>query len=164
MADPFLMVSVPDARLTVDEYTYSPLPNTNSIRILHIETSEGCDARYHLESFPIENAPSFRALSYTWGSAYRDINVEDEAPELPPEFCASMICDGKRINITQNLSDALPISWLLVLMVGCGMMPFVSTKLISKNGVLRSSLWATSTHLPLRYSSDSACLAPELKT
>jgi hypothetical protein len=102
MADPFLMVSVPDAHPTVDGYTYSPLPNTNFIRILHIEILEGSEIRYHLESFPIDNAPSFRALSYTWGPAYRDINVEDEAPGLPPEFCASMICDGKRINITQN--------------------------------------------------------------
>jgi hypothetical protein len=101
------MVSVPDARPTVNGYTYSPLPNTNSIRILHIEILEGSKTRYHLESFPIDNAPSFRALSYTWGPAYRDINVEDEAPGLPPEFCASMICDGKRINITQNLWDAL---------------------------------------------------------
>ena len=107
MADPLLKASMPDAPPAVDEYTYSPLPNTNSIRILHIETLEGSESRYHLESFPIENAPSFRALSYTWGPAYRDINVEDEAPELPPDFCASMICDGKRINITQNLSDAL---------------------------------------------------------
>jgi hypothetical protein len=107
MADPLLKASMSDAPPAVDEYTYSPLPNTNSIRILHIEISEGSNIRYHLESFPIENAPSFRALSYTWGPAYRDINVEDEAPELPPDFCASMICDGKRIDITQNLSDAL---------------------------------------------------------
>jgi hypothetical protein len=69
MADPFLMVSVPDAHPTVDGYTYSPLPNTNSIRILHIEILEGSKTRYHLKSFPIDNAPSFRALSYTWGPA-----------------------------------------------------------------------------------------------
>jgi len=98
---------VPDAHPAVDEYTYSPLPNTTSIRILHIEKLEGSETRYRLESFPIDNPPSFRALSYTWGPAYRDITVEDEAPELPSDFCASMICDGKRINITQNLSDAL---------------------------------------------------------
>jgi hypothetical protein len=107
MADPFLMVSVPDARPTVDEYTYSPLPNTNSIRVLHIEILEGSATRYRLESFTIENAPSFRALSYTWGPAYRNITVEDEAPELPPDSCTNMICDGKRINITQNLWDML---------------------------------------------------------
>jgi hypothetical protein len=107
MADPLLRASIPDARPAADEYTYSPLPNTNSIRILHIEILEGSETRYHLESFPIDNAPSFRALSYTWGPAYRDITVEDEAPELPPDFCASIICGGKRFNITRNLSNAL---------------------------------------------------------
>jgi hypothetical protein len=52
MADPLLKASMSDAPPAVDEYTYSPLPNTNSIRILHIEISEGSNIRYHLELFP----------------------------------------------------------------------------------------------------------------
>jgi hypothetical protein len=58
-----------------------------------------------MDTYDLETAPPFKALSYTWGPPYREVYEED--PELAPQFTAQIKCDGKTIAVMQNLYDAL---------------------------------------------------------
>jgi hypothetical protein len=59
-----------------------------------------------IEEFDLKSCPPFRALSYTWGQAYKVPGQKDE-DYAPLEFPASVICNGYRLSVKENLFDAL---------------------------------------------------------
>lgn len=81
---------------SVAEYTYRRLPSsTPAIRLLEVKYADGTDstaALYSLQNFSTSEAPSYDAISYTWG------------PKLPVE----VVCvDGKRLHVRQNCGHVL---------------------------------------------------------
>jgi hypothetical protein len=91
--------------------TYETLPTPRSIRLLKLprkakfSTLPTSDISVTIHTYPLEDAPPFNALSYTWGKPYRDPFGDD--PESPPEFVQIIKCNGIKIKVTQNLFDAL---------------------------------------------------------
>jgi hypothetical protein len=116
------------------QYRYDPLPSGTSIRLLRILPSE--DRRViqcSLETFELEDAPPFRALSYTWGRPFKRIKPspnegqedpalgssrigrEEQNPSISPgqpqnttgSRRHSIYCNGCVLKVTNNLRDAL---------------------------------------------------------
>lgn len=95
---------------------YDPLPTATSIRILqiHPEKLESefdiyLPLRCSLIVKDLNDAPTYDALSYTWGcpvTVYSDARqVSSDAAWAGPAF--DIICDGKPISVTANLYAAL---------------------------------------------------------
>ncbi|KAK7212619.1 hypothetical protein V2G26_019797 [Clonostachys chloroleuca] len=66
-------------------------PTTDSIRlarIIHSNHQDGSDIRLKLEKFQLSSAPSFYALSYTWGA---------------PNECKAIFVNGEKFLIRENL-------------------------------------------------------------
>ena len=105
----------------VGSYKYDPLPSPTCIRLLELFPS--ADPRTvccSLKAVELHDAPSFRALSYTWGKAtttlapikpttrgqrYADSVKDPDASQRIRRH--PIICDGKLIKVTSNLRDAL---------------------------------------------------------
>lgn len=110
------------ARLPVScnlkRYQYESLPSPTCIRLLELlpTTSNGV-IRCSLKTTELEDAPSFKALSYTWGSPRTSIagtppHEEAGLKSLSTEEVNSagqhtIICDGCLVKVTSNLRDAL---------------------------------------------------------
>jgi hypothetical protein len=84
---------------------YDALLSESSIRLLDLQASSNDKILTTLHTHSLNNAPTFRALSYTWGKPYRNVRVENI--ESPPEFVARISCNGKQVAVTQNPFDAL---------------------------------------------------------
>ncbi|KAE9378437.1 hypothetical protein N431DRAFT_177848 [Stipitochalara longipes BDJ] len=86
---------------------YDALPSKRSIRLLELQYSNIFNGPIvtTLQTYNLDDTPSFRALSYTWGKPYHDIHTEDV--EEPSKLAATIWCNGKRTPVTQNLLDAL---------------------------------------------------------
>lgn len=116
----------------MSNYIYQPLPTRNSIRLLEVFPSTGKSRVWcSLKPFELENAPSFKALSYTWGhsettikrtstsardilahcvSRHRDarlLDLEDNVETLGRARRHRIVCDGRLVKVTGNLRDAL---------------------------------------------------------
>ncbi|KAH7086339.1 heterokaryon incompatibility protein-domain-containing protein [Paraphoma chrysanthemicola] len=109
----------------IGNYQYDPLPSPTCIRLLEIAPNSGNNfIQCSLRTFELQDAPSFRALSYTWGDSGVKIassaregrfsakaqgdaasGVESELFEQPRR--RSIVCDGRLIKVTSNLRDAL---------------------------------------------------------
>jgi hypothetical protein len=113
-------------------YNYRPLPTKNSIRLLElVPSTEKSRVRCFLKTFELEDAPTFKALSYTWGhseitikrpstsardilaqcvSRHRDARPpghEDDVETLGRARRHRIICDDRLMKVTGNLRDAL---------------------------------------------------------
>ncbi|KAH7394517.1 heterokaryon incompatibility protein-domain-containing protein [Pyrenochaeta sp. MPI-SDFR-AT-0127] len=111
-------------------YKYEPLPSPTCIRLLELLPSTGATAiRCSLKTFELQDAPSFKALSYTWGHSTTAIKASATIAKEPkilsnthqegegrydsdPEAAGrtrrhSIICDGRLVKVTSNLRDAL---------------------------------------------------------
>jgi hypothetical protein len=105
-------------------YKYEPLPTPTCIRLLELApTAENNIIRCSLKTFELQESPSFRALSYTWGNSqvrispalkdapgmnskrHAKFTVGDVEMEQPRKH--SIICDGRLLKVTSNLRDAL---------------------------------------------------------
>ena len=81
-------------------YEYEPLQSPKHIRLLRLSEPESSD-RLHYDLYqgsleePNSTFPQYAALSYTWGK---------------PEFNRSIIVNGRRLDITENLYAALQTS------------------------------------------------------
>ncbi|KAK4220574.1 heterokaryon incompatibility protein-domain-containing protein [Podospora fimiseda] len=86
-------------------YPYSPLSSPQSVRLLELHRESGDDLELSctLKEFPLEKAPAYHALSYTWDDALTPFSKG--AYRRPPG--TAIICNGKPINILPNLHDAL---------------------------------------------------------
>ena len=120
-------------------YIYKPLLNPTDLRLIKIEVAREArfwsplrprprTIRISLSSFPLDSAPAYDALSYTWGN-----------PMVPQSRCYSPDQDGtpsvaievdqKELLITQSLADAL--------------VRIYDTDVASANGSVKSPyLWA----------------------
>ncbi|KDN63517.1 putative heterokaryon incompatibility protein [Colletotrichum sublineola] len=102
------MTSDVDAREEPALYGYSALPTEDSIRILRIaldDSSHGQSFTLRLDTFPLEDAPPFWALSYTWGSP--DFNkCSGELAESETRL-HDVECDGQVFEVGENLFDYL---------------------------------------------------------
>jgi len=98
----------------LERYTYSPLKDPRSIRLLHIQDAEfqlspvwGKQKVCTMETFPISEVPPYLTLSYVWQSP----RLDNESVELYKEQQEWVLCDdgGKpyRITIGKNLYEAL---------------------------------------------------------
>lgn len=118
--------------ILLGKYVYQPLPTETSIRLLELAPSTNrrkiiCS----LKTFELQDAPSFRALSYTWGHSQIAINkvprpikenftqsaisrgdvrthkLEDDTETVNLARRHHIICDGRWLKVTGNLRDAL---------------------------------------------------------
>lgn len=100
-------------------YQYERLPSPTCIRLLELlpGTSNGV-IRCSLKMTELEDAPSFKALSYTWGSQQTSStagtsrhNAVGLGPASTNEVNStrqhSIICDDCLLKVTSNLRDAL---------------------------------------------------------
>ncbi|KAL2062070.1 hypothetical protein VTL71DRAFT_6336 [Oculimacula yallundae] len=95
-------------KIVSEAYQYVPLPKGTSIRLLHIEFGEAeleeplfC----RLEEVFLDDSPSYRALSYTWGDptetfpVYIENSHDSAVEEVEPMY--------SRLDVTVNLHQAL---------------------------------------------------------
>ena len=85
-------------------YQYTPLFSERSIRLLQIlqETRTGIP-QCELTTVSLDNKPPFIALSYTWGNPV----VQPKNTPGTTERCCQIICNGRFLDVTQNLYDFL---------------------------------------------------------
>lgn len=100
---------------TSAQLTYHPFPDKRHFRLLSVasQSSESSGVVYTLQTFPLNNAPSYAALSYTWGSAIiedyesEDDGVENDENENEAPGCSEsnsqIIIDGNQVQVTENL-------------------------------------------------------------
>ena len=106
------------------KYVYQPLPTSTSIRLLELLPSADKNRiRCSLSTFELDDAPAFKALSYTWGRASisikqvvaRGVHHEKDAAASSLNDADSLsrtrrhyiICDDRLMKVTSNLRDAL---------------------------------------------------------
>jgi hypothetical protein len=114
-ADPKISPATEDGPHELPNYHYEPLQTTTSIRLLNLEIGSGDDGYGRLETFQLEKAPGFAALSYTWGNPYAEPNYELEDPSRTEEHSRkytserkpSIRCHEAKVMVTHNLVDAL---------------------------------------------------------
>jgi len=90
-------------------YIYSPLL-PNSFRLLSVEPpNDGSNTlQCSLNMVSFDNPPPYHCLSYTWANPFPDRTPQRE--QFDARDAASsyhIICDGRRLDIGQNLFDAL---------------------------------------------------------
>jgi hypothetical protein len=107
----------------LDEYRYSSLPSNRHIRLLHIHplpqrSADKSPSPFYndketihisVETHSLDDKPEYDALSYTWGNpitVYRDANAAHESAKIFERSC-KIICEGKAMEVTVNLHDAL---------------------------------------------------------
>lgn len=105
-------------------YRYDSLPSPTCIRLLELApTAENNLIRGSLKTFELQNAPSFKALSYTWDDSHVKISdyakdasksgdqinarLESDIDGMGRSRRHSIMCDGHLIKVTSNLRDAL---------------------------------------------------------
>jgi hypothetical protein len=93
---------------SVSSFVYDALPTQSSFRLLKLEATnpESVTAlTSFIRVYDFKDAPTFKALSYTWGAPYREVHGEDT--DTPALFTNHITCNGKQLAITRNLFDAL---------------------------------------------------------
>lgn len=99
-------------RSTLPQYSYSPLPSCPSIRLLHvqrasIEFSDSSNQKLcSLKIHPIDEVPSYTALSYTWGAPVDKPGCIAEYAE-PKEWVLEDNGTYYRLSVSKNLYNAL---------------------------------------------------------
>lgn len=113
--------------LPLSSHVYDPLPSESSIRLLRLNPPRDKVVRCSLQVFELQDAPAFRALSYTWGPSDTIQRGTSKATKQPFVSCTvrrknvkhkkrgaahrphqqHIICDDQFIRVTSNLRDAL---------------------------------------------------------
>ncbi|KAH8600097.1 heterokaryon incompatibility protein-domain-containing protein [Bisporella sp. PMI_857] len=90
-------------------FNYEVLPTQTSFRLLDLEANLSIDPHTELTcslcTYELRDAPSFRALSYTWGPPYQNAmtgEIDDD-----PNIARHISCSALNIPITYNLFGAL---------------------------------------------------------
>jgi hypothetical protein len=79
------------------------LPSEPTIRLLQLLDSSPGAVTYVLTTHRLNNLPSYRALSYTWGPP----SILSSERGVTPHRSYPILCNGSTLNITKNLLDAL---------------------------------------------------------
>lgn len=74
------------------EYSYEPVPNNHSIRLLALEPSTSNEMSCRLSFTTLHDPPSYEALSYVWGDPSNQTNIN---------------CNGKALSVPATLAIAL---------------------------------------------------------
>ncbi|KAJ4988146.1 ankyrin and het domain protein [Stagonosporopsis vannaccii] len=112
-------------------YVYQPLPTETSIRLLElIPSTDNNRIRCSLKIYELDDAPTFKALSYTWGHSDTTIarssalkeditnclnhhraakyrQLENDTDDVGRKRQHHIICDDRLMRVTSNLRDAL---------------------------------------------------------
>ncbi|TVY84439.1 Heterokaryon incompatibility protein 6 OR allele [Lachnellula suecica] len=76
-----------------EAYQYSPLPNTNTIRLIYLECGQSDESlRCQLKTATLGRLPPYEAISYTWDK---------------PIFSHVLFVEGKSLAITESLFGPL---------------------------------------------------------
>ncbi|KAH8749840.1 heterokaryon incompatibility protein-domain-containing protein [Hyaloscypha sp. PMI_1271] len=94
-------------------YTYNPFTSPNTIRLLEVQLKGNDYGK--LQTYLLDNAPEFIALSYTWGCPYSNPNyeLEDSADTaaLNSQYTANrtipITVDGAILMVSENCKDAI---------------------------------------------------------
>jgi len=113
-------LSLPGKILAKSPYEYPPLPSNRHIHVLQILPRPEIEfpSPFWLDSetihctiktFSLDEKPEFDALSYTWGNPITVYENEEQAREgaMAFEQTLEIVCNGKPLNVTANLYDAL---------------------------------------------------------
>lgn len=86
-------------------YLSLPLPRKTSIRLLQVHQSSDPTDSIHcsLEVADLADKPEYLALSYTWGPP----SDQAEQRGMTDRRCCPIVCNGKMLLITENLSHFL---------------------------------------------------------
>jgi hypothetical protein len=92
------------------KFEYDLLPSASSFRLLTIVSnpeihSPSPSISVELTTHDLHTTPSFNALSFTWGHPYQNDNGKYADASHDP--FVKITCNGKEIEITQNLFDGL---------------------------------------------------------
>jgi Heterokaryon incompatibility protein (HET) len=83
----------PDKSVTLSQFRYTDGLDPRNIRLLDIRPGQGEDVIHlDLRTYPLDCAPSYVALSYTWGD---------------PKDTSTILCQGQTLCVTRNLKEAL---------------------------------------------------------
>jgi hypothetical protein len=104
-------IVVPPSRPSSGPLKYDTLPTRRYFRLLTLRRSSYQHSSYSslpevtIQTYDLDTAPPFKALSYTWDLAFRVRRKKDEETQV--DFPERIICNGVVFNVTQNLFDAL---------------------------------------------------------
>ncbi|KAJ9151464.1 hypothetical protein NKR19_g4931 [Coniochaeta hoffmannii] len=97
------------------KYQYAPLPSPSSFRLISFEPGDSSQIHVTLETFELDDAPPYQALSYCCGSPFDVPNLE-----LPDLFAGTsgpiaasygehnkkpILCNGQRLYVGKNLKE-----------------------------------------------------------
>ena len=91
-------------------FKYDPLPDSRSFRLIKeiMSDATGSHLSCVLESFSLDHCPSYRCLSYTWGSALTsDAESGEHTDTTRSELTVRAEEAAGVLSINENLSDAL---------------------------------------------------------
>jgi hypothetical protein len=96
------------------KFSYDSLPSTTSIRLLNLQ-QESQEDYAQIETYRLEKAPPFTALSYTWGCPFSEPNYELEDVNETTTFNAQYTskhdipirCNSASIIVTKNSKEAI---------------------------------------------------------
>jgi hypothetical protein len=99
---------------TLPEFSYDPLPSTTSIRLLNLWPVSQDDYG-QLDIYPLDKAPLFTALSYTWGCPFSDPNYElDDVADtaaVNSQYVSDrnipVRCNGASLFVTRTSKEAM---------------------------------------------------------
>src|SRR5882757_6389313 len=99
---------IQDTELDQFKCVYKPLPTASSIRLLHLQSGvgDGDVLRLSTRIVDLDDKPQYGALSYTWGRPISVFQTKEERDNLEDQQLP-VICDGRIVNIGQNLLDFL---------------------------------------------------------
>lgn len=88
-----------------EPYTYAPLPDEYSIRLLYIFPGDSPQIHCSLQSTSLRSHLPYNALSYTWGDPRTPLFQTIASAQYLREH--RIICDGRLFFVTENLWHAL---------------------------------------------------------
>jgi hypothetical protein len=99
---------IQDTNLDQFKFVYKPLPTATSIRLLHLQSGigDGAVIRLSTRTVDLDDKPQYDALSYTWGRPISVFQTKEERDNLEDQQLP-VICDGRIVNVGQNLHDFL---------------------------------------------------------
>jgi Heterokaryon incompatibility protein (HET) len=87
-----------------DQFYHTELPGDRYVRLLRINQSDSETIAVMIEILPMEQLPSYEALSYTWGKA---LLVRSEQDNNGDEGTREILVNENFIQVTENLYDGL---------------------------------------------------------
>jgi len=89
-------------------YQYESLPGQNYIRLISFQRdNQPRPIKIRLSIYPLNSAPSYQCLSYTWGNPSSSYSEDAEMLALAYDSVDEIRVEGALLSVKFNLSDAL---------------------------------------------------------